>query len=100
MIKLFKRLRVIGFIPLSHDALLALGYTYHPIGYYCPPAPADCGMYRINKQAVIFNNNLPKKGTEEWRAYLTSQDLPTIRRFKTLSELNYFHRAMCGTWLF
>ena|SRR5690606_7138488 len=89
------------FEPISHATLLLLGYSYHPIcDYYCPPAPADGGTYRLELRATQFIGREPVKGTEEWRAFLTDENLSTIRRFKTLEELNYFHKGMCGEWLF
>lgn len=87
--------------PISHAALVLLGYSHNPTcDYYCPPAPAHGGTYRLELQATQFVGGEPVKGTEEWRAYLTDENLCTIRRFKTLEELNYFHKGMCGEWLF
>lgn len=86
---------------VSHAALVLLGYFYHDIcNYYCPPPPANGGTYRIELKATHFRGNKPVEGTEEWRAYLTNDTCSTIRRFKTLGELNYFHKGMCGQWLF
>lgn len=93
-------------MPITHEALLEVGYKHHVCGYYCAPYPADGATYRLELQATVFESKgdgkglLPKAGTEEWRAYITHTDLPTIRRFKTMSELNYFHKGMCGAWLF
>ena len=87
--------------PISHAVLVLLGYSHHSsCDYYCPPPPADGGTYRIELRATQFKGNEPIKGTEEWRAFLTDENLCTIRRFKTLEELNYFHKGMCGEWLF
>lgn len=92
--------------PITHEELIALGYTYHPCSYYCPPFPANSGHYQLELKATRFESKgegkglLPIKGSEEWRAYLTHSDLPTIRRFKNLGELNHFHKGMCGAYLF
>lgn len=87
--------------PISHAALVLLGYSHHAgCNYYCPPPPAHGGTYRLEYAATMYNGREPVKGTEEWRAYLTDENLSTIRRFKTLEELNYFHKGMCGAWLF
>ena len=86
--------------PLSHAALVLLGYDYNPMcDYYCPPAPAHGSTYRLDFRAVMWKGPDPIEGTEEWRAYLPVNDLPTIRRFKTLGQLNHFHKGMCGEWL-
>lgn len=87
--------------PISHAALILLGYSHHSVcDYYCPPPPANGGTYRLEFAATVYQGREPVKGTEEWRAYLTDDNLSTIRRFKTLEELNYFHKGMCGGWLF
>ncbi len=95
---LFKKLA--QYIPLSHEVLIELRYTHHVCGYYCAPFPADGAIYRLELQATIFDGNKPRKGTEEWRAYIINDDSSTIRRFKTIGELNYFHKGMVGSWLF
>jgi len=100
MIRLLKKLKLISILPITHEALLILGYKRHVCGYYCAPYPADGSTYRLDWSAVIFDGNKPRLGTEEWRAYITNNECSTIRRFKTLSELNYFHKGMCGAWLF
>ncbi len=99
MFKIFKKLSLIGLLPISHEGLIILGYKYHTCKYYCPPG-YDCGIYRLELQATAFEGNKPIIGTEKWRAYLTNNDLSTIKRFKNFSELNYFHRGMVGKWLF
>lgn len=89
--------------PITHAALVLLGYTHYDCdsyGYYCPPPPADGATYRLEYKATRFTGGKPVKGTEEWRAFLTHKDLPTIRRFKTLGELRDFHKGMCGGILF
>lgn len=87
--------------PISHAALILLGYSYNSAcNYYCPPAPAHGGIYRIELRPTQFIGGSPVKGTEKWTAYLTDENLCAIRRFKTLEELNYFHKGMCGKWLF
>jgi hypothetical protein len=86
--------------PINHASLILLGYTYHICGYYCAPPPADGGTYRLEYKATRFNAGKPVEGTEEWRAYLTYNDKPTIRRFKTLGELRDFHKGICGGVLF
>lgn len=46
--------------PLSHAALVLLGYWHHPAcDYYCPPPPADCGIYRLEFRATHFKGNEP-----------------------------------------
>jgi len=85
--------------PITYTALVLLGYDFND-SYYCPPPPAHGGTYRIEFRATQFDKNIPVKGTEEWTAYLTHSDTPVIRRFKYLGELNYFHKGMCGDWLF
>lgn len=87
-------------LPISHEYLISLGYSQNTVGEYCPPYPASAATYRVGLQATRFVGERPVEGTEEWRAYLTFANLPTIRRFKTLGELNYFHKGMCGSWLF
>lgn len=86
--------------PITHAVLVLLGYKHHVCDYYCPPHPADGGIYRLEFKATHFKGGNPVEGTEEWRAYLTHSDLPTIRRFKTLGELRDFHKGMCGGVLF
>tara|TARA_R110000744_G_scaffold312424_5_gene419762 strand:- start:1691 stop:2020 length:330 start_codon:yes stop_codon:yes gene_type:complete len=91
---------------ITEFRLKALGYTKHTCDYWCAPPPAHGGTYRIDFRATVWlNMSTPKKGTEEWRAYLpinadpyddTSSSMPTIRRFKTLGELADFHKGMCG----
>lgn len=108
MKKLFKILKRIvkSYTPLSEKALILLGYSKfnESCSYLLPPTPAHGSTYRIELQATIFESKgkglSPVEGTEEWRAYLPYDILPTIRRFKTLGELNYFHKGMCGAWLF
>ena len=34
--------------PITHEALLDLGYSRHVCGYYCAPYPAHGGTYRID----------------------------------------------------
>lgn len=86
--------------PITHAALVLLGYTHHVCDYYCAPPPADGATYRLEYKATHFKGGKPVEGTEEWRAFLTHCDLPTIRRFKTLGELRDFHKGMCGGVLF
>lgn len=86
---------------ITQSTLILLGYSYHKSGmYYCPPSPAHGGTYRIEFKATCFEGNKAISGTEEWRAFLTNDTCSTIRRFRTLGELNYFHKGMCGEWLF
>ena len=86
--------------PITHAALVLLGYTHHVCDYYCPPPPANGSTYRLEFKATHFKGNKPVEGAEEWRAFLTHSDEPTIRRFKTLGELRDFHKGMCGGILF
>lgn len=87
------------FVNINENVLLKLGYKKHILGHFCPPSPAHSGLYQLEFEATVFIGNKPVKGTEEWRAYLTCRDLPTIRRFKTVEELNFFHKGMCGQYL-
>ena len=83
--------------PITHEALLLLGYTQHEIcKYYCAPLPAHGGTYRLELRATSFIDREPVKGSEKWRAYLPYEDCPTIRGLKNLGELKDFHRGMCG----
>lgn len=84
--------------PITPTILILIGYT-KVNDYYCAPPPADGSTYRLEFQATAWHGNTPIKGTEEWRAYLTNSDLSTIRRFKTVGELNHFHKGMCGEYL-
>ena len=86
--------------PITHATLVLLGYTHHVCDYYCAPPPAHGETYRLEYKATHFKGGKPVEGTEEWRAFLTHSDLPTIRRFKTLGELRDFHKGMCGRVLF
>jgi hypothetical protein len=86
--------------PISKGVLLLLKYTYHPIGYFCPPPPAHGGTYRLEYSATQYKGGDPVPGTEEWRAFLTDENLTTIRRFKTVGELNHFHKGMYGSYLY
>lgn len=91
--------------PINHATLIQLGYNHHIGDYYCPPPPARCDTYRLELKATQHEGLNPIKGTETWRAFLTDENLKTIRRFtirrfKNLGELNYFHKGMCGEWLF
>lgn len=107
-IRFFRRL-VDRVQPITHERLVAAGYKpwdwkkkQGVAWYYCPP-DIDCGRYRLAFDATQFKGGgagtgamVPVEGTEEWRAYLTSGDLPTIRRFKTMGELSDFHVGMGG----
>jgi hypothetical protein len=84
--------------PITHAALILLGYSRHVGGYYCSPFTKH-SHYQLEFAATQFKNG-PVKGTEKWRAYLTDTNLCTIRRFETLGELNYFHKGMGGEYLF
>lgn len=87
--------------PISHAVLILLGYSHHDtFYYYCPPPPANGGTYRIKFQATKFIGGKPVKGSEKWIAYLPIENSPTIRIFNNLEELNYFHKGMCGKFLF
>jgi hypothetical protein len=86
--------------PISKGLLILLGYAMNSCDEFCPPYPCDGGTYRVNLQATIFQGGKPVKGTEKWRAYLTDSNNCTIRRFSNLGELNYFHKGMCGVYLY
>ena len=83
--------------PITHSALILLGYSYHLDLYYCPPLPAGGGDYRIDHEPTHIKGGVPVKGTEVWRAYLTSDGAPTIRTFKTIQQLNNFHKGICDS---
>ena len=91
--------------PITHENLILYGYTHHWT-YYCAPHPAHGGTYRLKFESTSFLGSSeglkPVKGTEEWKAFLTygEKGETTIRHFKTMGELNYFHMGMCGGWLY
>lgn len=88
-------------LPISHEALLFLKFTYHPgCKYYCPPFPANGSTYRLKHEATIFMGSDPVAGSEQWKAFIPLNSEPTIRRFDTLRELNFFHKGMCDSYLY
>lgn len=86
--------------PITHDALISYGYSQPLSSYYCPPPPAHAGIYRLEYVPTRFNGKVPISGSEQWRAYLPDDNGTFIKSFCNLNELNYFHKGMCGAWLF
>ena len=77
--------------PITHEALLSLGYTHHYDFYKKPPIEE-----KIHGLGIYILMYIEK----EWTALLTNKDLSPIRTLKTLGELQDFHQGMCGTNLF
>lgn len=81
---------------LIHAALLLLGYEHvHIFDYYAPPLPACAGTYKIDH----FQTH--PDGRKSWRAFIDGRnERHTVRFIYTLGELNFFHKGMCGAYLF
>lgn len=79
--------------PITYSILVALGYSYHPCDYYCPPSPAHGGMYRIGVKE-------DKDGNLKHFIHLTDPNSTYIRDVETLEQLNNVHKGFCDEPLF
>ena len=75
--------------PITHAALVLLGFSDHPCDYYCPPSPAHGGMYRIGVG-----------GAGQYYVYLTDENATRVRNINTLEQLNNIHKGFCDKALF
>jgi len=86
---------------ISDVALYFLGFRRFNRcwNYWCPPAPANGGTYRIEYAPTLTGGGVPPRNFK-WRAFLTDDNSSTVRSFKNLKELNEFHKGMCGKSLY